>query len=109
ILVILVGVLSAYLFMYKRHMNSLSGQLDFIRHNDTNRHLELSLHADELQKLTKRVNSVLAHARDEKVMLYKSEKAFKEAITNVSHDLRTPLTSVVGYIDMLENGKITEV
>src|SRR5699024_8321809 len=76
---------------------------------DTNRHLELSLQADDLQRLAKHVNAVLTHTRDEKVSVYKAEKAFKEAITNVSHDLRTPLTYVVGYIDMLESGKITVV
>ncbi|GEL77653.1 sensor histidine kinase [Tenuibacillus multivorans] len=109
ILVIALGVLSAYLLMYKRQIKSLDRQLDFIRQNDTNRHLKLSLQADELQRLAKQINAVLVNARDEKVSLYKAEQAFKEAITNVSHDLRTPLTSVVGYIDMLESGKITDI
>ena len=109
ILVIALGVLSAYLLMYKKQIKSLVGQLDFIRQNDTNKNLELTLKADEFQRLAKQINLVLVNARNERVTLYRAEKAFKEAVTNVSHDLRTPLTSVVGYIDMLESGKITDV
>ncbi|GGB46141.1 hypothetical protein F3157_08565 [Virgibacillus dakarensis] len=109
VLVTALGVLSAYILVYKKQIESLSKQLDFVHHNDTNQHLELFLQANELQRLAKRLNAVLIHSRDEKVTLYKAEQAFREAITNVSHDLRTPLTSVVGYIDMLQDGKITDV
>ena len=31
-----------------------------------------------------------------------------ELITNVSHDLRTPLTSIINYVDFLSRGKLTE-
>lgn len=108
ILVIIVGLLSVSFLMYRKQIQSLEQQLDFIRRNDTNRHLELSIRTDELQKLAEQINAILRKAREEKVILYKAEQAFKEAITNVSHDLRTPLTSVVGYLDMLKKGKITD-
>jgi Osmosensitive K+ channel histidine kinase len=38
----------------------------------------------------------------------KSERLKTELITNVSHDLRTPLTSVISYVDLLKNPDLTE-
>ncbi|HWK23488.1 MAG TPA: HAMP domain-containing sensor histidine kinase [Ureibacillus sp.] len=38
----------------------------------------------------------------------KSERLKTELITNVSHDLRTPLTSIITYTDLLKNPKLTE-
>ncbi|MFC9542453.1 histidine kinase dimerization/phospho-acceptor domain-containing protein [Lysinibacillus sp. NPDC056959] len=38
----------------------------------------------------------------------KSERLKSELITNVSHDLRTPLTSIITYTDLLKNPEITE-
>ncbi len=35
------------------------------------------------------------------------ERTKNELITNVSHDLRTPLTSIIGYIDLLKEGNTT--
>ncbi len=109
VLAMALGAVSAYVWMYKKQIKSLSEQLNFIRRNDTNRQLELSLRAKEFQDLAKQLNAVLTQSRDERAALHKAEQAFKKAITNVSHDLRTPLTSVVGYIEMLENKKTTRV
>lgn len=39
----------------------------------------------------------------------KSEKMKVDLITNVSHDLKTPLTSIIGYIDLLKKEELTEV
>ena len=34
----------------------------------------------------------------------KSERFKTELITNVSHDIKTPLTSIINYVDLLERG-----
>lgn len=36
------------------------------------------------------------------------EKQFKEMIANISHDLRTPLTAIQGYQQLLEKGELSE-
>ena len=38
----------------------------------------------------------------------KSQRLKTELISNVSHDLKTPLTSIITYVDLLKNEKITE-
>lgn len=58
-------------------------------------------HAEHLNRLREGV----AHSMNEQA---KSERLKTELITNVSHDLRTPLTSIITYTDLLKNPDITE-
>lgn len=63
---------------------------------------------DELQLLAESMNS-MAKNLEEKIEKEREEERFRtELITNVSHDLRTPLTSLIGYLQLLENTKIKD-
>ena len=55
---------------------------------------ELSNMARNLNRTTGEINHILAKERDE-------EKSRKEFITCIAHDLRTPLTSVIGYLQLV--------
>ena len=69
-------------------------------HIDTNRMLpDLKGHADELNNL----GHAISTAVDERM---KSEHFKAELITNVSHDLKTPLTSIINYVDLLKKVEI---
>jgi len=61
----------------------------------------LAKHAEHLNKLQEGVRKSLTEQA-------KSERLKTELITNVSHDLRTPLTSIITYTDLLKNPEITE-
>ena len=62
---------------------------------------ELRAHAENLNN----VQTGVAAAVEEKM---KSERFRTELITNVSHDIKTPLTSIINYVDLLKRLKITE-
>ena len=69
-------------------------------HIDTHRMLpDLRGHADELNNL----GHAISTAVDERM---KSEHFKAELITNVSHDLKTPLTSIINYVDLLKKVEI---
>ncbi|MEG1742880.1 MAG: HAMP domain-containing sensor histidine kinase, partial [Clostridia bacterium] len=57
--------------------------------------LEFKRHAENLNK----INQALSKAVDERT---KSERFKAELITNVSHDIKTPLTSIINYVDLLK-------
>ena len=63
--------------------------------------LDLREHAENLNSIGKG----MALALEEKM---KSERLKTELITNVSHDIKTPLTSIINYVDFLKNDGITE-
>jgi signal transduction histidine kinase len=56
---------------------------------------------DELAELCKNINSMSIEVKNRFEKERKLEKIKTELIANVSHDLRTPLTSIIGYLDIL--------
>lgn len=59
---------------------------------------ELTILADNINFMADELHSKIKHERDE-------ERIKNELITNVSHDLRTPLTSIKGYLGLLKDKK----
>ena len=60
---------------------------------------------DEIKNLAENINNMAAEIQSRIEAERRSEKTKSELITNVSHDLRTPLTSVMGYIGLIKDGK----
>lgn len=67
----------------------------------TKMYWEFKKHADNLN----RISEGMSHAVDERM---KSERFKTELITNVSHDIKTPLTSIINYVDLLEKTDIQD-
>lgn len=55
-----------------------------------------------LYAASKAVSDIGAHLQESVAAQMKSERMKLDLITNVSHDLKTPLTSIIGYLDLLE-------
>lgn len=60
---------------------------------------------DELGQVAMRINHMAAELKRRIEEERRVEAAKNELITNVSHDLRTPLTSILGYLRLLQDGK----
>ena len=60
---------------------------------------------DEIKILAQDINTMAKEIQDRIEAERRAEKTKGELITNVSHDLRTPLTSVMGYIGLIKEGK----
>lgn len=75
---------------------------------DTNTLIDISSRDKHMRHLADTVNIQLRKLRAEYHRFRQGDTELKNAVTNISHDLRTPLTAICGYLDLLEKEKKTE-
>lgn len=108
LLAAVVGVLSFYLWRFRRQVNHISEQLAFLETEDSNFLLTSVCAVGRTSEMINRLNHVLEQLRQEQRRLRKMNKSYRESITGISHDIRTPLTSVKGYVQILQKSEITQ-
>ena len=75
---------------------------------DTNTLIDISSHDPYMRKLAAGINTQLRLLRNQRHKYLNGDRELKEAVTNISHDLRTPLTAICGYLDLLEREEKSE-
>jgi len=103
----LIGSLG-YIFFMLRDLKQINQQLDLIKESDNNIRLTTMTFNKEIVTLTSAMNEVLNKQRDLLIANKRTNREIKQGLTNISHDLRTPLTSVIGYVQMLQAGELDE-
>lgn len=91
-----VCFLAAKLFFLNRQIRSVSKQLD----DSGSNLITTGLNGDELEKAVKKINLMIENNNEAKTEVYRNQAALKQAIADISHDIRTPLTSVIGYLQL---------
>ena len=102
------GILVVRLCCYQRQIRHIRKQLLFIQAEESNLLLSSVCAVGETPELIREINDLLEQARKEQRGLQKVNKSYRESITSISHDIRTPLTSVKGYVQLLKNKDISE-
>lgn len=97
-----------YLFLFQRQIKSLLKQMQFIINQDTNILLTTQAPFHNVDELTNEMNLIISKYKHAFRKVERSNRNFKEIITNISHDLRTPLTSAIGYMQMVESSNLPE-
>ena len=69
---------------------------------DTNTLIDISSRDRYMKSLANSINVQLRKLRSEHLRFIQGDTELKNAVTNISHDLRTPLTAICGYLDLLE-------
>lgn len=98
--ILLVMVIISFI-LYRRQISDFCRQLAFIKKTDTNKILTQSLSNKELTRLTNSLNELITQHKQAVIDTQNKDQRLKAAITNVSHDIRTPLTSLDGYFQLL--------
>ena len=75
---------------------------------DTNTLIDISSRDKHMRHLADTVNIQLQKLRTEHHRFRQGDTELKNAVTNISHDLRTPLTAICGYLALLEKEEKTE-
>lgn len=108
VLLITAGVLSVRLWCYRTQMRYMLDELYFLENNDTNSLLTSRIAVGSTQAVILAVNHLLTRYRENERRLLRENKIYRESITSISHDIRTPLTSAKGYLQMLQRQNVSE-
>ena len=87
--------------IYRRQVRDLGRQLEFINSNKTEMMLTTDISTHELKELTKQIVLLNDNLKNTEKKYARQDAALRETITNLSHDIRTPLTSLDGYFQLL--------
>ncbi|WP_331487364.1 HAMP domain-containing sensor histidine kinase [Mediterraneibacter massiliensis] len=108
ILSILLLWLSIKIWLLKKSAREIETQFTARLQEDTNILISISGRDPSMQKLAAQINVQLKELRVQRHRFLQGDLELKEAVTNISHDLRTPLTAIFGYLDLLEKEETTE-
>lgn len=103
ILVILVIVLTIAFINWKIQIYKVIAQLNAILDGKTKKTVTISLSDRSLENLVEVINRISLKNDIRFLEIQKKEQELKENISCLSHDLRTPLTSIRGYLQLLQN------
>lgn len=103
--IILIIVLSLFIAQ-TLEIRKMSKEIASIRREESNQ----TLHAGGMidGKLIEEINKLLSVVRNNEIEYSRKNHDINQMMTNMSHDLRTPLTSALGYVDMIRNMDLPE-
>lgn len=108
VLALVAGYFAGKVWSLHRTMKELEDQLAHWLDRDSNNRLTLSDSRDPYaRRLALTLDRQLAELRRHRRRWQKGDRELKEAVTNLSHDLRTPLTALSGYLELLEGTKLS--
>jgi signal transduction histidine kinase len=102
LLAAVIALLLVRLWLLRRSLDEITGQLGERLSQDTNSPIFLSTRDAHARRLAAELNLQLKELRQARQKFQQGDMELKNAITNISHDLRTPLTAIQGYLDLLE-------
>lgn len=109
ILLFLCTVLLIYIFSMKKEMKSFQKELFLTRERSYNRQLRVSLFDRDLTELAAEMNRNLDYQKQLKLQAEQSEGRLKQSVSDIAHDLRTPLTVIKGNLQMMDrDGSMSE-
>lgn len=87
-------------------LSIIEESLTDIKKGNWNRRI-LANENDMTQKICYSINDIAMNSQTQLIQLKQSEQAYKRLMTSLSHDVKTPLTSLVGYLEAIEKKFVT--
>ncbi|WP_316569346.1 HAMP domain-containing sensor histidine kinase [Neobacillus sp. YIM B06451] len=110
ILVFLLIVAVCMLLLFHWDVKRMTKQLEEISENfGTNELVRTNTHNKNLARFAAEINQLIHLFKENQQSVERREMELKQEITNISHDLRTPLTSIKGFSELLTDPSISEV
>jgi len=101
ILLVTTCMLISKLLNEQQRLSEISSALDVILSGNLDRRI-LAKDGDVTTDICYKINEIALHYKDKLVQAEKTENANRQLMTNFSHDIRTPLTTLIGYLDAIQ-------
>lgn len=108
ILTIFIFILLVKLFLIQKTAREIEAQFAERLMTETNTLIDISYQDKTMRRLAEQLNTELRKLRKERHRFQQGDLELKSAVTNISHDLRTPLTAISGYLDLLDHVEKSE-
>ena len=108
VLVLISLMLITRLILIRRNLKEISRELNNTKNEDYNRQLKVTLSDKTVEKLAADMNQNLDYQKSLKMETEKSRRQLEQSISDIAHDLRTPLTVIKGNLQMLENEELSD-
>ena len=108
VLAVAVVILAIKIRVIQKSMDEICSCLSEHLSSDTNQLITVSSSDKYVRHLASEIARQLTELRRQRRQYTNGDRELKEAVTNISHDLRTPLTAICGYLDLLEAEEMTD-
>lgn len=102
ILLIIIIILIIYILYVQKQLKDINNQVNIRMSEDFGQPIQVQLINKSLNTLIANFNRVLRNEENLRIKTIKHEEKMKDMIANISHDLRTPLTAIKGYMQLLK-------
>ncbi|MBR1823939.1 MAG: HAMP domain-containing histidine kinase [Ruminococcus sp.] len=101
LLAVTVIILLVYIFNMKKQLRTISSELDKTAENGYDRLVRISLFDEDVNEVASAVNREITHRKQLKMELQRTEESLRSAVSDIAHDLRTPLSVVKGDLQLI--------
>lgn len=108
ILSLLLIVFLTQLLFIKKQLKNITEQLKNYNMRKTDKKIDITFLNREIESIASEINNLIDLHIQSNTEKKSAERQLKQAIANMSHDLRTPLTSILGYIQLMEDDGISD-
>ena len=105
---VVIIILAIKIRMMQKSMDEICLCLSEHLSSDTNQLITVSSSDKHVRHLASEIARQLTELRRQRRQYISGDRELKEAVTNISHDLRTPLTAICGYLELLEAEEMTD-